>query len=150
MYVFLFFQAPRWGSSVAWTFARMQKSDNSNSNSSNMVEQVNLNTDLARGGVMISSWREGEGELISHLEMVGISPRDIGNYTCSLPGDLATMASATVRLHIVSELQEPVINRACGGWGHCIQILLRWKATVCVVFLCTLLSVVLQTVDSSS
>jgi len=113
-------------------------------------EEVNLNTELARGGVMISSWREEEGELVSHLEMVGISPRDIGNYTCSLPGDLATLASATVRLHIVSELQEPVINRAGGGRrGHVIAILYSREWTVCTVSLCTLSLVVLNLLDSS-
>jgi hypothetical protein len=44
--------------------------------------------------------------------MVAITANDIGNYTCSLPGELATIASATVRLHIVSDLPEPVINRS--------------------------------------
>ena len=75
---------------------------------------------------------------------------DIGNYTCSLPGDLATLASATVRLHIVSELQEPVINRAGGGRrGHCVAILYSREWTVCTVSLCSLSLVVLNLLDSS-
>ena len=98
---------------MIWTFA--SSSSHNNNNNTSTSQEVMLNTELERGGIMIASWREGEGELVSQLEMVGISPRDIGNYSCSLPGDLAALASATLRLHIVTELQEPVINGAAGS-----------------------------------
>ena len=117
------FQAPRWGSSVAWTFASLKQTGNTT-----RLEELPLNSAMVRGGVRISSWREAEGEVVSQLEMVAITAHDIGNYTCSLPGELAATASATVRLHIVSELQEPVINGQpswdCTLWGTLSTLLI--------------------------
>ena len=64
----------------------------------------------ARAGVRISTWREDEGELLSILEMVNLGAEDGGNYICSVPYGSSMVYSPSVRLHVVKDSPEPVLN----------------------------------------
>ena len=78
-------------------------------------EEVVLNQDTTRGGVMIDTWWQEETDsLVSNLTLYRASLQDKGDYSCRLPGPLAVLGNSTVAtLHILNTtLTEPVQGEA--------------------------------------
>lgn len=100
---FFYFQGSRLGSSVVWSYSSL----------SPHPDLVQLNA-ADRAGVRISTWREDEGQLLSILEMVNLGAQDGGNYICSVPYGSSMAFSPSVRLHVVTDTPEPVLNNTPG------------------------------------
>ena len=84
-----------------------------------------LNADIARGGVMISTWRSDADTLVSKLTLHQAGAGDKGNYSCSLAGDLAGLGRARVRVHIL-DYELPVAVHSGGGGVHTSVLARLW------------------------
>ncbi len=73
---------------------------------------MSLNEANTKTGIQILTWREKEGELFSRLEIQKVHLSDGGNYYCNLPGNLHKTSVGMIKLHIVIESLEPVLNDA--------------------------------------
>lgn len=71
---------------------------------------MSLNDANTKTGIQILTWREKEGELFSKLEIQKVHLSDGGNYYCNLPGNLHKTSVGMIKLHIVIESLEPVLN----------------------------------------
>ena len=91
--------------SLIWTFRPARE----------LGEEVVLNQDTHRGGVMISTWWEEETDsLVSNLTLYKASLQDKGDYSCRLPGALGVLGNSSVAtVHILNTtLTEPVQGAA--------------------------------------
>ena len=115
-------EGPLHHTSLVWTFRPARPPSDKEE-----VEEVVLNQDTQRGGVMISTWWEEETDsLVSELTLYRASLQDKGDYVCRLPGSLAGLGNSSVAtVHILNTtLTEPVqVTVETSHWSAYLQIL---------------------------
>lgn len=91
-------RGPMQESSVQWVFQRTTGE-----------EELVLNEDTGRGGIMINTWHQDPDTMVSNLTLYKAGHSDKGHYTCRLPHSLAELGNATILVHILNKtLTEPV------------------------------------------